>query len=217
MVQTNTTAEIPGWAHFPKIDDAIKNCFPPLPPSHIMGRVWVDMHMPNFKWVYCTYRAEITKSALWYLSPHIRYGQSGSVDQCNITRGTYLAIYSEFHGESVVLLPITALLPQKQTKSALWYLTPHIRFGQSELVVQYNTARGTQLPVYSQVHEESVVLLPISSSPTPKTDKKRTLAQCNTTRGTHLPIYGQSEYCTLLYIPYCTLCTFLIIRFVQLH
>lgn len=73
------------------------------------------------------FRAEITKSALWYLSPHIRYGQSGSVDQCNITRGTYLAIYSEFHGESVVLLPITALLPQKQTKSALWYLTPHIR------------------------------------------------------------------------------------------
>jgi len=40
MVEAHTTAEIPGWAHFPKIDDPIKTCIP-LPPSHIMA--WASM------------------------------------------------------------------------------------------------------------------------------------------------------------------------------
>jgi hypothetical protein len=106
-----------------------------------------------------TYKPGIIKSALWYLFKSITYGQRELVAQCNTTRGMQLPIYSKFHEESVVLLAIIVLLPQKQTKSALWYLSPHIIFGQSELVVQYNTARGTHLSIYSRFHWESVVLL----------------------------------------------------------
>jgi hypothetical protein len=108
-----------------------------------------------------TYKAGIIKSALWYLFKSITYGQRELVAQCNTTRGMQLPIYSKSHEESVVLLAIIVLLPQKQTKSALWYLSPHIIFGQSEFVVQYNSARGTHLPIYSQFHGEYVVLLPI--------------------------------------------------------